>query len=93
MIIVALLVAVNRPVDFITEHSCWCSVGGVLFWTFVAIIGLILLVRLFPHTLKKKRFSERAAICQLFFGGKHFIYLRTRSLLITNRPNTNSGIV
>ena len=50
--IVSVLVGLNDPNDFITKDACWCRGDGVLFWTFVGTIGLILLVskRNFMHT-------------------------------------------
>ncbi|XP_028410393.1 adhesion G protein-coupled receptor E1-like [Dendronephthya gigantea] len=44
--IVVLLVVVYQPFDFISDHSCWCPVGGVLFWIFVGTMGLILLINI-----------------------------------------------
>ena len=46
VVFVAVLVALNDRNDFITKHACWCRGNGVLFWTFVGTIGLILLVSL-----------------------------------------------
>ncbi|CAB3980610.1 adhesion G- coupled receptor D1-like [Paramuricea clavata] len=46
VVVVAVLVALNDRKDFITKHTCWCPGDGVLFWTFVCTIGLILLINL-----------------------------------------------
>ena len=46
VLIVSLLVALNDREDFITKRACWCRGDGVVFWTFVGTICLILLVSL-----------------------------------------------
>ncbi|XP_028401049.1 adhesion G-protein coupled receptor D1-like [Dendronephthya gigantea] len=61
VIMVAVLVGINRPDDFISEHSCWCRAGGALFWTFVAIIGLIFLINISIFVLAlRNTLSSRA---------------------------------
>lgn len=42
--VVTILVVLHDRKDFITKHACWCRGDGALFVTFLAIIGLILLV-------------------------------------------------
>jgi hypothetical protein len=44
VMVVTILVVLHDRKDFITKHACWCRGDGALFVTFLAIIGLILLV-------------------------------------------------
>ncbi|XP_028410433.1 adhesion G-protein coupled receptor D1-like [Dendronephthya gigantea] len=72
VITVAVLVGINRPDDFISEHSCWCRAGGALFWTFVGIIGLILLINIsiFFLALRNTLSSRAVSITQSDADGK-----------------------
>ncbi|XP_028401051.1 adhesion G-protein coupled receptor D1-like [Dendronephthya gigantea] len=45
VIIVSLQITVNGLIDVTSEHACWCRAGGVMFWSFLVTVGLILLVR------------------------------------------------
>ncbi|XP_028412665.1 adhesion G protein-coupled receptor L1-like [Dendronephthya gigantea] len=53
--IVALLVGLNDRIDFKSKQGCWCRAGGVLFWTFIATIGIILLINLFVFVLALRK--------------------------------------
>ncbi|CAB3980612.1 adhesion G- coupled receptor D1-like [Paramuricea clavata] len=46
VMVVTILVVLHDRKDFITKHACWCRGDGALFVTFVATIGLILLINL-----------------------------------------------
>ncbi|XP_028412672.1 CD97 antigen-like [Dendronephthya gigantea] len=53
--IVALLVGLNDRIDFKSKQGCWCRAGGVLFWTFIATIGIILLINVFVFVLALRK--------------------------------------
>ncbi|XP_028410420.1 CD97 antigen-like [Dendronephthya gigantea] len=46
VVVVSTLVGSHDLEDFKSEYACWYRAGGVLFWTFVGTIGLVLLINL-----------------------------------------------